>query len=83
MGNGFQFIDIILIAVIALFLVARLRNALGRRDGHDTSNETEVGRSTMTHTPRARIASIGKAHVNPLPGPPILHDVEASLLCMC
>ena len=42
MGNGFQFIDIILIAVIALFLVARLRNALGRRDGHDTSNENNV-----------------------------------------
>ena len=42
MGNGFQFIDIILIAVIALFLVARLRNALGRRDGHDTSNENNI-----------------------------------------
>ena len=35
MGNGFQFIDIILFAMIAVFLVFRLRNTLGRRDGHE------------------------------------------------
>ena len=35
MGNGFQFIDIILFAMIAAFLVLRLRNVLGRRDGHE------------------------------------------------
>jgi len=35
MGNGFQFIDIILFAMIAAFLVLRLRNILGRRDGHE------------------------------------------------
>jgi len=35
MGNGFQFIDIVLFAMIAAFLVLRLRNILGRRDGHE------------------------------------------------
>jgi predicted lipid-binding transport protein (Tim44 family) len=35
MGNGFQFIDIILFAMIAAFLILRLRGVLGRRDGHD------------------------------------------------
>lgn len=35
MGNGFQFIDIIFFAMIAIFLVLRLRGALGRRDGND------------------------------------------------
>ena len=35
MSNGFQFIDIILFAVIAAFLVLRLRGVLGRRDGHE------------------------------------------------
>ena len=35
MGNGFQFIDIILFAMIAAFLVLRLRGVLGRRDGHE------------------------------------------------
>ena len=33
MGNGFQFIDIIFFALIAAFLVLRLRSVLGRRDG--------------------------------------------------
>lgn len=35
MGEGFQFIDIILFAMIAAFLVLRLRSVLGRRDGHE------------------------------------------------
>ena len=34
MNNGFQFFDIILFAMIAVFLVLRLRGVLGRRDGH-------------------------------------------------
>ena len=35
MGNGMQFLDIILLAVIAAFLILRLRSVLGRRTGHD------------------------------------------------
>ena len=35
MSDGFQFIDIIFFAMIAAFLVLRLRGALGRRDGHE------------------------------------------------
>ena len=35
MGNGLQFLDIILFALIAVFLILRLRNVLGRRDGHE------------------------------------------------
>ncbi len=35
MGEGFQFIDIIFFAMIAAFLVLRLRGVLGRRDGHE------------------------------------------------
>ena len=34
MGNGFQLLDIILFAMIAAFLVFRLRGVLGRRTGH-------------------------------------------------
>ena len=34
MGNGISFLDIIFFALIAAFLVLRLRNVLGRRDGH-------------------------------------------------
>lgn len=35
MSNGFQFIDIIFLAMVAVFLALRLRNVLGRRDGHE------------------------------------------------
>ncbi|GAB6052459.1 Tim44/TimA family putative adaptor protein [Magnetospira thiophila] len=35
MDGGFQFFDIILFALVAGFLVFRLRNVLGRRDGHE------------------------------------------------
>lgn len=35
MNDGFQFIDIILFAMVAAFLVLRLRSVLGRRDGHE------------------------------------------------
>jgi len=35
MGNGFQFLDIVLFAVIAAFFVLRLRNVLGKRTGHE------------------------------------------------
>jgi predicted lipid-binding transport protein (Tim44 family) len=38
MGEGFQFIDIILFAMIAAFLVLRLRSVLGRRDGQQGGN---------------------------------------------
>ena len=35
MSDGFQFIDIIFFAMVAIFLALRLRNVLGRRDGHE------------------------------------------------
>ena len=35
MGDGFPFIDIILFAMVAAFLILRLRSVLGRRDGHE------------------------------------------------
>ena len=38
MGEGFQFLDIILFALVAGFLILRLRSVLGRRDGHQGRN---------------------------------------------
>ena len=35
MNDGFQFLDIILFAMVAAFLVLRLRSVLGRRSGND------------------------------------------------
>lgn len=38
MGNGFQFIDIIFFALVAVFIILRLRSVLGRRTGHEQRN---------------------------------------------
>jgi len=47
MGNSFQSIDIILFAMIALFLAIRLRSVLGRRNGNDhvTKRDIKVDKS--------------------------------------
>lgn len=39
MGGEFQFFDIIILAMIAGFLILRLRRVLGRRDGHEGGYE--------------------------------------------
>jgi predicted lipid-binding transport protein (Tim44 family) len=39
MGEGIQFLDIILFAAIAAFLILRLRSVLGRRTGHNQSSK--------------------------------------------
>ena len=41
MGGNFQFFDIIILAMIAGFLVLRLRRVLGRRDGHEAGYRDE------------------------------------------
>ena len=35
MGSGFQFVDIIFFALVAVFIILRLRSVLGRRTGHE------------------------------------------------
>ena len=40
MNNNFGYIDIILLAMIAGFIILRLRNILGRKTGHDNKNFT-------------------------------------------
>jgi len=36
--DGFQFVDIIILAMVAGFIILRLRSTLGRRTGHDPSS---------------------------------------------
>lgn len=44
MGNGFQFLDIILFAAIAAFFILRLRGVLGKRTGHEKPSTFDQAR---------------------------------------
>lgn len=44
MNESFQFIDIIFFAMVAAFLVLRLRSVLGRRTGHEQPRPDGLGR---------------------------------------
>jgi len=44
MGDGFQFLDIVLFAMVAAFLVLRLRSVLGRRTGHEQQRQDPISR---------------------------------------
>ncbi|MGB0681312.1 MAG: Tim44/TimA family putative adaptor protein [Magnetovibrionaceae bacterium] len=46
MSEGFPYFDIILFAMIAAFLVLRLRGMLGRRDGHEGGYTDPMNRSS-------------------------------------
>lgn len=41
MGDGFQFLDIILLAMVAAFIFLRLRGVLGKRTGHEQQPRDE------------------------------------------
>ena len=44
MGEGFPFLDIVLFAMVAAFIILRLRGVLGRRPGSGRSNQNAVSR---------------------------------------
>ncbi|MEE2996038.1 MAG: Tim44/TimA family putative adaptor protein [Pseudomonadota bacterium] len=42
MGEGFQLLDIVLFAMVAAFLVLRLRSVLGKRTGHEQPRQDSI-----------------------------------------
>lgn len=65
MGESFQFIDIIFFAMIAAFLVLRLRSVLGRRDGHEGTPHDGSSPDTLDRTD---LADQNDTNVVPLRG---------------
>ncbi|MDP6351164.1 MAG: Tim44/TimA family putative adaptor protein [Alphaproteobacteria bacterium] len=70
MGDGFQFLDILVFAMVAGFLLLRLRRVLGRRNGHEQprpdahqDGESESESETVVSLPD-RGASRAKATAN-------------------
>jgi len=83
MGNGFQFIDIIFFAMIAIFLVLRLRGVLGKRDGNEGANFRDLFNPEPPEGESAQENNVvNLAERNPKPGladdahPE--HDLEAA-----
>ena len=66
--EGFQFIDIIILAMAAGFIVLRLRSVLGRRTGHEPQQN-----------PRANDAFRSPDNVVPLPVPPVRRGRDGAL----
>jgi len=58
MGNGFQFVDIIIFAAIAVFLVIRLRSVLGKRTGHEKKPDTERFKRRESQEPEDKVIQL-------------------------
>ncbi len=58
MGDGFQALDIILFAMIAAFLVLRLRSVLGRRTGHQKRPPDAASESRRESQPDDNIVEL-------------------------
>lgn len=69
MGDGVQFLDIIIFAAIAVFLGLRLRGVLGRRTGNERQRDLFKRPVSRDGTPESREES-GRDKVIPLPERP-------------
>jgi predicted lipid-binding transport protein (Tim44 family) len=58
MGEGFQFLDIIFFAMIAVFLVVRLRSVLGRRTGHERQRDIFTGRGSAEEAQKDKVVPL-------------------------
>lgn len=67
MGNGFQFLDIIFFALVAVFIILRLRSVLGKRTGHEQRNTQPFPPRTVNGEAR-REANAEDDNVVRLPG---------------
>lgn len=67
MGNNVPFVDILIFAIIAIFLVIRLKNMLGTRDGYEQTPE-EVAQRRAVPSPAPDPAKIVPLHPESLSG---------------
>ena len=54
MSNNFGFIDIILLAMIAGFIILRLRNILGRKTGHEGKVQVFLMKKNLQFKPELK-----------------------------
>lgn len=70
MSGGFQFIDIILFALVAAFLILRLRSVLGRRDGRHQSPAQDPFRQPTAKEAEAEVVRLPERGEPPSPPVP-------------
>jgi predicted lipid-binding transport protein (Tim44 family) len=74
MDNGFQFIDIIFFAMLAAFLVLRLRGVLGRRDGHEGGHRDPFTQGRKQEPADDTIIRLPDANGAPTEAEPVADD---------
>lgn len=55
MGQGLNFLDLVFFAVVAVFLVLRLRNVLGRRTGHERRRDPFAAQQSVEQTDKGKV----------------------------
>jgi predicted lipid-binding transport protein (Tim44 family) len=58
MGDGFQFLDIVLFAMVAAFLVLRLRSVLGKRTGHQEPRQDPISQRQKNSETEGNVAKL-------------------------
>lgn len=64
MGDGFQFLDIVFFAMVAAFLVLRLRSVLGRRTGNERPRVDPISQRTKDRDAEDNVVELPKRTAN-------------------
>ncbi|MBK20519.1 MAG: translocase [Rhodospirillaceae bacterium] len=76
MGDGFQALEIILFALIAAFLVLRLRSVLGRRTGHQRRPSDNVSDSRREAQSNDNVVELPDRNTDMSDDPPEFENID-------
>jgi predicted lipid-binding transport protein (Tim44 family) len=65
MSGDYQFLDIILFALVAAFLILRLRSVLGRRNGHEGPTQDPFGTSSRREASDEKVVRLPERNDRP------------------
>jgi predicted lipid-binding transport protein (Tim44 family) len=64
MGEGFQFLDIVLFAMVAAFLVLRLRSVLGKKTGHQDRRQDSITRRQKDDDNEGNVVELSNRNID-------------------
>ena len=80
MGDGFQFLDIILFAMVAAFLVLRLRSVLGKRTGQEQTRQDPISQRNEDAESSANVVELPNGRHKADPDPTSTQDPDDTLM---